>query len=238
VQEFRVSPQAALGRERTIQMVLWSSIPALVGATFFGLYAALFSRHWVSTIFTYLAITIVAATIGGAYYAAVLLGMERVKQKTILVLTDSELVRRREGWPDVRIGFSEIKTLYQGKSGLVVESAEPRRIIVVTKDIDRFASLRNELSKHAATIKAPSRSPLVFFPTIASVICWALVLISTDVGTVKAAGGLGLATLVWATFRLSRLTLPHRRTRLAVWGMTGFSWVASLWVLYSRIARL
>ena len=217
---------------------MWSSVPALVGATFFGVYSALFSSHWVSTIFTYLAITIEVGTIGGAYYAAAVLGMDRVKQKTILVLTDNELIRRREGWPDIQVELAEIKALYERKTGLVVESAEPRRVIVIPREVKGFTVLRDELSKHGSILKAPPQSPFVFIPTLASLICWALVLTSVDAGVVKAVGAVGLATLGWATFRLSRLTLPHARARLAVWVMIGFSWVASLWVLYSRITRL
>ena len=237
MQEFRVLPQAASSRERTIRIVLWGSVPALVGATFFGVYSVLFSSHWINTVFTYLAIAIVVCAVGGAYYAAALLGLERAKQKTILILTDSELIRRRDGWPDVRIGLSEMKALYERPTGMVVESAATRRAIAIPKEVVGFASLRDELSKHAPILKAPLRSPLVFFPTLSSLICWALVLMSTDVEVVKTAGAFGLATLGWGTFRLSRLTLPHGRARLAVWATISLSWVTSIWVLYSRIVR-
>lgn len=81
MQEFRVLPQAASGRERTIRIVLWGSILALVGVTFFGVYTAPLSSHWINTVFTYLAITIVACVIGIAYYATAWLGLEKVKHK-------------------------------------------------------------------------------------------------------------------------------------------------------------
>ena len=69
------------------------------------------------------------------------------KLKTVYALTDQDLLRRRDGWPDVRIGLSEVNFIRSETPLFVVESAEPRRVTALPKEIEGFASLR-EPEKH------------------------------------------------------------------------------------------
>ncbi len=117
---------------------------------------------------------IVAVAIVGAYFLAARIGSERFERDLVFVLTDKDLVRRRRGWPDVQIDFSDIKVLYQRTGWLIVESNAPRRRIAIPERVEGFSSLRAELVKHKPIVTAPQSSPIRFILVLASLVCWGL----------------------------------------------------------------
>ncbi|MGZ4733862.1 MAG: hypothetical protein ACXVZH_17140, partial [Terriglobales bacterium] len=129
----------------------------LVAITVIGIGRARSASYQESSVYTCLAVAIVVCAVGGAYYVGVRLGLEREKLKATFLLTDRELVRRIEGWPDIRIALSEINALCEHRNSLVVESGDPSRRIAVPKDVERFESLRTELLKHGPLLKPPER---------------------------------------------------------------------------------
>jgi len=235
--QFRVVlNDAARKRDLRIRLVAWGTVLALLVATFVGIYGALSSHPRVSTAFTWFAVLIAACAIVGAYMLALRLGAERVERGLAFLLTEEGLVRKRPGWPDVEIGFAEIKSLYQRPGWLVVESGEPRRTVAIPERVEQFASLRTELAKHSPIVAAPRRSPVRFVSLVASFFCWGLVLWSKDVGVVVAAGAVALILLGWEFFRLfGQLRRSPKRVALSV--LIGLSWAAAALLVYLRVTR-
>jgi hypothetical protein len=99
----------------------------------------------------------------------------------LFVLSDKEIIRKRDGWPDDRIAFAEIDSVYDRPGWLVVESAEPRRKIPIPCEVSGFEELRAELAKHhpfSAQTKPP-RAKLAWTNVvvwIVSILNWAAVL--------------------------------------------------------------
>lgn len=236
--QFRVVfNDASRKRDLRIRLAAWGTVLALLVATFVGIYGALSSRPRVSTAFTWAAVLIVACAIVGAYLLALRLGVERVERGLAFLLTEEGLVRKRPGWPDVQIGFAEIKALYQRRGWLVVESGEPRRTVAIPERVEQFESLRTELAKHSPMVAAPRRSPVRLVPLVASFFCWALVLWSRDVGVVMAAGAVALILLGWEFSRLFR-SLRRSPKTVALYVLIGLSWAAAALLVYLRVIRV
>ena len=221
-------------RDFRIRLVAWGTVLALLVATFVGIYGALSSHPRVSAAFTWFAVLIVACAIVGAYLFALRLGLERVERGLAFLLTEEGLVRKRPGWPDLQIGFAEIKALYQRPGWLVVEGGEPRRTVAIPDRVEQFESLRKELAKHSPIVAAPRRSPVRFAPLVVSLFCWGLVLWSRDVGVVMIAGVAALILLGWEFFRLFG-QLRRSPKRVALYFLIGLSWAAAASLVYLRI---
>jgi hypothetical protein len=156
--EFRVvSNKATRTRDRWIRLTVWSAIPLLLVTTFVGVYAALSSGPHLYATFRWFAWFIVVGAIVGAYFLGIRLRVERLKRDIVFLLTEKEVIRRRTGWPDIRIGFSEIGALLERKSWLVVESIPPVKKIAIPTEVEGFAALRAELAKHSAVVKRSHR---------------------------------------------------------------------------------
>ena len=222
--------------DRRIRLISWSTVLLLAGIALFALYGAHSASRQVNAALTWLAVLIVVGAIVGARSLAVRLGLKRVQRDLVFELTNKGLVRRRSGWPDVRIGFSEISTLYERHGWLVVESVEPRRKIAVPKEVEGFLSLRAELAKHSPIIVPPRRSLLRLVPMIASFLCWGLVLWSKDAVVLRIAGTIAVILLAWESFRLTT-QLRHSPKRLFLWTFVGLGWVTAALVVYLRVLR-
>lgn len=144
------------------------------------------------------------------------------------------MVRRRAGWPDVRIDFSEISALLEKKDWLVVESVQPVRKIAIPRDVEGFAPLRAELAKHGPVIVSKGGSILGAIPTVASFLFWGLVLWSKNASVVRGAGAIALILLGWASLRLNK-QLRQSPKRLLVWIPLGLSWVVAILLVYFRV---
>ncbi len=108
-------------RERWTRLTLWGAAFALSCITLFAFYGANSASPELTTVLAWLAGLIVAASIVGANLVSYRQGMERVKLDSSFELTDKDLIRRKAGWPDVRIGLPEIRALYERQGWLVVE---------------------------------------------------------------------------------------------------------------------
>lgn len=241
--EFKISPdKASIQRhDQHIRLFLWSLVLLLVGITIIGIVGVRSIGRVAETALVVTAGTIVVCVVGAAYVLAAQEGIERGKRNTVFLLINDHLVRQRSGWPDVRIGLSELKSLYERPGWLLVESAEPRRRIAIPNNVERFEFLRSELIKHGPIVKSPRRSPLLALllglPTVASLFCWALIFWSKEPWVVKTAACVAVTLLAWGSFSTSRLRIGSPK-RYLLWGMLGTSWVAALWIIYARLARL
>src|SRR6266853_4205022 len=135
--EFRVSSnkESTQRRDHGTRLVLWGAVLVLSCITLFAVYDAGSASPQIKTALAWLAGLIVAGAIGGAYFLSYRQAIEKVKEGLVFELTEKDLVRRRSGWRDVRIGLQEIHTLYEGQGWLVVESVEPIRKIAIPAEV-------------------------------------------------------------------------------------------------------
>ncbi len=238
MREFKVASHDASdrGRERNIRMITWGLVLVMSGITLFAVYDARSADPQLVRTLGWLAVVIVVAAIAGAHFLAAHLGLEKFERDLVFVLTDKDVVRRRQGWPDVQIGLAEIRALYQQPGRLVVESNEPRRTMAIPERVEGFESLCTELAKHSSITAAPQRSPLRLASLIGSLLCWGLVLWSRDTGVLMGAGAMALILLTWESFRLLR-QLRHSPKRVALSLLIGLGWVAAVLLIYLRVVR-
>ncbi len=236
--EFKVasSDVSDRGRERNVRLITWGVVLIMSGITLFAVYGAHSASPPLVRALGWLAVIIVVAAIVGAQFLAARLGVEKFEHDLVFVLTETDVVRKRGGWPDVQIGFSEIKALYQRPGWLVVESNQPRRRIAIPERVEGFGSLRAELVKHAPIVATPQRSPMRFILVVASLVCWGLVLWSRDAAVVMASGAVALLLLGWESFRLFG-QLRHRPKKVVLCLLIGLSWVAAALLVYLRVIR-
>ncbi len=224
---------------------MWSIVIGLIvipvsAITLFLHYRDRTPSYLAPTTFAWLSALLVVAAIGAVYFAAYQNGIQKLKRETAFVLTDHDLIRKRSGWPDTRIGLSEVKTLYERNGWLIVESIEPGRKIAISDEVEGFATLRAELAKHRSISDPPKASPLSLLGLVvpvASILCWSLVLMSHDVAVVREAGASGLILLGWSSYRFGR-KLNQNPKRFFVWTFLAISWAAALWFVYLQITRL
>lgn len=189
-------------RERWTRLALWGAAFTLSGITLFAVYGADSASPQLKTVLTWLAGLIVACTIVGANVVSYRQGIEKVRRDLAFELTDKDLVRRRSGWPDVRIGLPEIRALYERQGWLVVEGVEPTRRIAIPVRVEGFAALRAELAKHSSVIIARGRSVAGFIFLAVTFIGWGIVLWSKNSRAQGLAAAVALMVLAWESLRL------------------------------------
>jgi hypothetical protein len=236
--EFRVISDKKSLRKRELwtRLTLWGAAFALSCITLFAVYGADSASPQLTTALAWLAGLIVVASIVGANLVSYRQGMEKVKRDLSFELTDKDLIRRKAGWPDVRIGLAEIHALYEGQGWLVVESVKPIRKIAIPAGAEGFPALRAELAKHSSVIIARRRSLAALIPLVVSLICWALALWSKNARVAELAAAVALAILTWGSLRLVRL-MSGKGKKVLVWIMVGISWATAILLIYLRVMR-
>ena len=236
--EFRIIPdeKSIRKREHWTRLLFWGAAFTLSGVTLFAVYVARSASPQLTTALAWLAGLIVAGTIIGAQFVSYRQGIEKVRGDLAFELTDKDLIRRKSGWPDVRIGLSEIRSLYERQGWLVVESVEPTRRIAIPVRVEGFAALRSELTKHGSVIITRSRSVAGFTLLIVVFICWGVALWSKNSRAQGLAAAVGFIVLAWETSRLIRV-MAGKPKRFFVWIAIGISWVGAILLVYQRFAR-
>lgn len=238
ITEFKVDLNEASSRvrERKIRLTMWAIVLLMSGITIFSVYGTGFESPQAVKALVWIAVGIVAFTIVGAPLLAARLGLQKLEQDSAFVLTEKELIRKRQAQPDVRIGLDEIKALHQRPGWLVIESHEPQRIMAIPEQVREFEALRKELARHGAIDATPQRSLWGFAVLVGSISCWGLVLLSRDAGVIVGAGAVALLLLAWESARLAK-QLHHRNKRLVAAATISLSWVTAILVLYLRVVR-
>jgi hypothetical protein len=237
--EFKISPDKASIRkhDQHIRLFLWSAVLLLLAITIIGIAGTGSIGRAGDTALVAAAAAIVIFVVGAAYVLAGQDGIEREKRNMTFLLSNEDLVRQRPGWPDVRIGLSEVRSLSERRGSLVVESVEPRRRIAIPNNVESFEFLRSELLKHGPMVSSPRQSPFIAVPTVVSLVCWALVFWSKDPRVVKTAACVAVVLFAWGSFHIGRLRIPTPK-RYLTWAMLAATWVVALWIIYSRLAGL
>jgi len=233
--EFRIENDA-LKREARFRMLSWGSVLLLLAVA--TLLLVLRASGYIgdsSGLGSLFVLTILSAAI-----IAIILapheGLHRAERKMVFALDEKRIVRKRQGYPDVEIAFSEVETLREELRWLVITSTEPRRKIAVPRNVSGYELIRTELAKYHPL------SDRVAFPLkgtallTVSILSWAGVLWFRDARVVISAGAIALITLAFASRRL--WTLLHRSSkRRLLWTSLGFAWLVAFFLIYLRVVR-
>jgi hypothetical protein len=222
-----------------MRLILWGAVLLLSCITLFAVFGARSASPQINTALAWLAGLIVAASIVGANLVSYRQGMEKVKLDLSFELTDKDLIRRKAGWPDVRIGLQEIHALYEGEGWLVVESVGPIRKMAIPTEVEGFAVLRAELAKHNSIVTARRRPVLkftIFAPLVVSLICWVVALESKNSTARGVAAAAALMIFAWGSLHLVRL-MNGKPKRFLVWIALGLSWAAAILLVYLHVMR-
>lgn len=177
------------------------------------------------------------ASFFGAFILACSEALRRAEREMVFVLDDNAIIRRRHGYPDVNIAFSEMETLSEEMRWLIITSAEPRRKIAVPNNVRGYESIRAELAKHHA-LSAAGKLPLKIIVksvlTIAlSLLSWAAVVWLHNPKAIVIAGAIGLTLLGIGTHRL--WILLRSRKKLLATICIGLVWIGAIALIYVRV---
>lgn len=177
-------------------------------------------------------------TVMGAVILAIIMAfretLRRAEREMMFVLDGDGIVRRRIGWPDVKIGFSEVDTVREEMRWLVIYGGAPRKKIAVPNDVAGYEVIRAELAKHHS-LSARADIPLrgITLPVI-SVLSWTVVVCFRDARVTIPAGVIGLICLTIGSRRL--WILRHRGPkRVLMWGCLALIWFSAILLIYMRI---
>jgi hypothetical protein len=223
-------------REYKVRLLTWGSVVAVAVIALASLYAVRFSNRELDNVLIVLVVVLMTGAIVGGPFFAARLGLERLERDLVFELTDTEMIRRRRGFPDIRIGLSEIDGLHERSGWLVVESSKPRRMMAIPEALEGFDVLRAELLKHCSIVAKRQRSLLDAALLLVSLFCWGILLWSRSTVAGLLAAISALVLLGWESLRLHRL-LRHGSQRSVLWFLIGSTWAVAALVIYLRISR-
>jgi hypothetical protein len=236
VQEFKIEGDA-LRREARFRIQSWGAILLLAAAAVLlfvlGVYGVLSVNSTLRILFVFTG----CGAVVGASILACREALHCAERQMIFVLDANGIARRRKGYPDVKIAFSEIAALSEEMRWLIVNSIEPRRKIAIPNEVRGFETIRAELTKHHALSVQGKKLPLkgAALMTI-SILSWAAVLWLRDLRAVIPAGVIALALLALGSHRLWIL-LRRGPKRLFSLVCIGIVWFAAILLIYLRVVR-
>jgi Na+/melibiose symporter-like transporter len=238
--EFRIEANALSNRrEVRVRLLSWGTVLSLIAVTVLifilgvlGFLKADSDLHWL----TWLAVPCMLGAVIGATILAFREVLRRAEREMVFVLDDEGIVRRRDGWPEVKIAFSEVDTLREELRYLIVYSTDPYRKIAVPREVNGFDVICAEVAKHHP-LSVRMGFPLKSIALLAvSILSWAAVMCFSNLRIVIPAGAIALMTLASGSHHL--WTLLHRSSkRPLLWTFLGFSWLVAFLLIYFRVVR-
>lgn len=231
--EFTVGEEA-LRRYARGRMLSWGAVLLLLGATVvlfvLGVSGDLTAYPGLSLIF----VLTLLGTVAGACVSACREALHYAERQMVFILENNGVVRRRRGYPDVRISFSEIGTVSEELGWMIIRSTESRRKIAIPNSVDGYGTIRAEITKRYPLF-AHTALPLKSLALLAaSLLSWGAALWLRDVRGIMAAEVIAVITLAFGSYRL--WVLLHRSpTRFLLWSTLGFAWLVALLVVYFRL---
>ena len=239
--EFKIEPDALNERrEAKRRLVSWSIVLLLFAMTvsiytlgFLGLLSVDSDLRW-------LAWSSVPALLGvviGTFILAFREALRYAEREMVFVLDDNGIVRKRKGFPEVRIPFSDVDTLGEELRWLVVKSTTPYRKITIPNNVKGYEVIRAELTKHHALAPPVNKLPLKSAaPLIISLLSWVAVLWFRDVRIVIPAAIIAMTLLALESRRLWTL-LRRGPKRLFSVVCLGIVWFVAILLIYHRVVR-
>ncbi len=223
-------------REARFRALSWGAVLSLLGITVLlfvlgvsGDLSANWNLRWLF-VFTLL------GTVIGASILACREALRYAQRQMSFVLDGDGVVRKRRGYPEVRIPFSEIDALSEQLGWLIIKSSGPRRKIAIPNSIGGYGAIRAELAKHHP-LSGPAAFPLKTTALLVmACLSWGAALWLRDRLGILAAGTVAVVTLTLGSHRL--WTLLHRSSkRSLLWASLGFAWLVALVLIYFRVVR-
>ena len=237
--EFKIEGDA-LRREARIRMLSWGSVLLMLGVTILLFALGVSGDLSASPDLRWLFVLTGLGTVVGACVVGAREALRLAERQMVFVLNDDEIVRKRKGYPDVKIAFSEIATLREELRWLIIKTAEPQRKIAIPNTVSGYDAICAELAKHHPLSARVDRVEIPLKTTAllaAAIISWTAAMWSRDVGVVILSGTAGLITLAIASH--SVWTVLHSRVkRPLLWASLGGAWLMAILVIYLRVVRL
>jgi hypothetical protein len=230
MQEFRIEG-AAIRREARSSALLWGTVLLLMVA---AVLLFTFGGHKESD-----ANLFVLTVVGAVLVASILACREALHfafRQMSFVLDNNEIVRKRKGYPEVKIAFSELESLREELGCLIVESNEPRKKIAIPYSVSGYEAIRTELSKYcqlSARVELSLKGAALLAMILSS---WTAFSRSTDERVVIPAGAIALITLAFGSRRVWTL-LRTGSQRSLFWIPFAFAWLVAFLLIYLRATR-
>jgi hypothetical protein len=125
-------------------------------------------------------------------------GMYRWERETVVLMDEDGITKRREGFPDERINYTEIRSLREGRWWLVIVSTKPYGSVTIPRALKGFETIRAELAKHRPLgdrAEAKTSPPRIALSLAAYGLCWGPFVFFAASKSVVLAGVLLLAML-------------------------------------------
>ena len=177
MQTFRIEYDALKeNREARVRILGWGAV-ALFLATFVLVFILGFPgvvKVWV------MYIALVGASIG----AGILLGRElrrRSDREMVFLMDEDGITKRRKGFPDERINYTEIRSLHMGRWWLAIVSVKPYGSMTIPNAVTGFETIRDELAGHrpmADPIKTKASPLRIIGSLVAYSLCWVPIVLS------------------------------------------------------------
>jgi hypothetical protein len=183
------------------------------------------------------AFCVISAVVG----SFILLGrqtLRRAERGMLFVLDDAGISRKREGYPELSILFSEMDYVGEEMGYLVIRASKSQKKIAIPESVRDFEVIRAELASHyplpILTPKAALATRAAFL-FAASIVGWTALLVSRRPSLAILGATLGLSTLATGSHHLWALLYRTRR-RLLMWTLS-LAWLSAILVIYFRVKR-
>jgi hypothetical protein len=239
VPEFKIEGDA-LRREARFRIVSWGTILLLLAVTILLLTLRATGRLNANSDLRFVFAFTLLGTVIGACFVGSREALHFAERQMVFVLHDNEIVRKRKGYPDVKIAFSEIATLREELRWLIIKTAEPQRKIGIPNTVSGYDAICAELEKHRPLSASVDRVEFPLKTTAllaAAILSWAAVMWFRDVKVVILSGTGGLITLAIGSH--SVWTMLHSRVRRPLlWASLGCAWLLAILLIYLRVVLL
>lgn len=230
--EFRIEGHT-LRREVKLRILSWGTVLLLVAITAFLVVLPVLG-HTAGPNVDLLAVSAFLCAVFGACFLVCREALHYAARQMSFVLEDSQIVRKRPGYSELRIGFSDIGKLSEELGWLIIcSNTVPRVKIAIPESVKGYSVIRAELTKHHPLVPAP-RFPLKSSTlTVISVLSWAGVLLIRDMRVVIPAGVIGLALLAFGSYKLWIVV----QRKFLVLGCLCCVWIAAVFLTYAHAMR-
>lgn len=154
----------------------------------------------------------------------------------VFLLTEDAIERKWKGQPDLKFKFSDIDSVREELSWLILRRNKPPEKIAIPKAIRGYEFLRAELEKHcpfSSSVDFPLKSMALL---VISILSWAAVLCFSGLRVVIPSGVIALLSLAAGSKGVSRLVSPGLN-RVFMWLGFGFIWFLAILLIYLRVMR-
>lgn len=231
--EFRIEGDA-LKREARFRVLSWGAVLLLLVASVvlfaLGVSGDLRDKSDLGMLFLFTLL----GTVIGAGVLACREALRLAERQMVFVLNNDEIIRKRHGYPDVQIAFSEVASVSEELGQLIIKSREPGKKIAIPNNVKGHEIIRAELARHypvSPRARVPSKStglPAAF------ILSWAAVMWFHDARIVIPAAGAGLIFLAFGSRRMWTL-LRRNSPGWLLWASIGSAWLMAILLIYLRV---